>query len=328
MNRADVHPMTPARKLVVAVFAALLLLCPLVSVPSGAAASQQEKTLLLVSPAQEQQQSTLPGTKNAKHKQTHHKKKKKKKKKAKKPVVHQPTTTPPTPTPAPGEVLFDGSSPSSWYMNQSASPTRVATVSDPTGAPGSALQFTTLNGDVAPLTPTDNPRSQLDSQEVLRPGQEYWESFEVYLPASFPSSQPSNGFISLETAAYGEPFGGTPPACISIEDGDFRFQRNASAGYAVAWQEPIVKGQWVRFTWNFLFASNGWIQLYVNDQQVELADGNSQVSQLPMSMIDSTDSYGPWFADLQLYYQHNEFSSLTALFKGFRIATTQAAAEQ
>ena len=240
------------------------------------------------------------------------------------------TTTATTPAPPAGQVLFDGSSSSSWYLNQSATPTRVATVADPTGAAGSALQFTTENSDIAPATPTDNPRSQLDSPETLQSGQQYWESFEVYVPASFPSTQPANGWLSLQTTAYGAPYGGTPPACLSIENGDFRFQRNAYAPspYQIAWEEPLVKGQWVRFTWHFLFASNGWIELYVDDKQVELTDGSTQVSQLPMSMIDSTDSQGPWFSDLQNYYVHNEFSSLTILYKDYRIATTQAAAEQ
>ncbi len=60
-----------------------------------------------------------------------------------------------------GTVLFDGSSLTSWWLNQSAIPGRVQMVADPDGAANTAQQFTTYNTDVYPLTPTANPRSQL-----------------------------------------------------------------------------------------------------------------------------------------------------------------------
>ena len=152
-----------------------------------------------------------------------------------------------------------------------------------------AQQFTTYNTDVAPLTPTVNPRSQLDTPELFQSGQQYWESFEVYVPQTL--TLPTKGWISLESAVYGAPFGGTPPATISINDGAFRFQRNGvgTNPFQVAWTAPVVKGQWYRFTWHFDMAANGWIELYVNDVQQQLKSGSSSVLQLPIAMIDKSD---------------------------------------
>jgi hypothetical protein len=230
--------------------------------------------------------------------------------------------------------LFDGSLASSWYLNQSATSSRVDAVADPAGGASPTLQFTTYNGDVAPLTPTANPRSQLVSpQNVLTPGETVWESFEVYLPSSFPATQPSDGWICLQTPVYGAPYTASPPAEIYISDGEFRFGVNgaAPAPYALPWSMPLVEDRWVRFTWHFLIssdASTGWIELYVNGTQVPLNDGHGLVSRLPIALIDSGDAAGPWFSQLQLYYMLNEFPSLSVLYRGFNIAATQAAAEQ
>ena len=204
----------------------------------------------------------------------------------------------------------------------------MASVPDPTGTSAPTLQFTTYNSDVAPLTPTANPRAQLLTPAVIKKGQTLWESFEVYVPSSFPSIQPGEGWISLETAVYGAPFAGSPAAEIGIDGGDFRFQRDvyAPTPYSIAWSSPLVKDRWVRFTWHFLVARNGWVELYVDGTQVLLNNGSTRVRRLHMPLIDPTDATGPWFSDLQLYYMHNEFPSLTVLFKGFRIATTRSLA--
>ena len=226
-----------------------------------------------------------------------------------------------------GSVLFNGSPITNWWLNQSATPTRVQLVPDPSGAADTVQQFTTYNTDVAPLTPTVNPRSQLVSPtSVLKPGNTYWESFEVYIPQSFQFL--ANGWVSLQTAVYGYPYAGTPPLSISLENGSFRFQRNAYGGYPwqIAWSTPVVKGQWYRFTWHFLFSSTGWAELYVNNVQQKLKVGASLVSRLPISLLDPTDYKGPWISDEQLYYQLGMFPSTTAYFKNYMVATTQTAA--
>lgn len=243
-------------------------------------------------------------------------------------AVGAPLATTATTTPVTGTVLFDGTQISSWPENQSASPSRTQMVPDPDGQGGQAQQFTTLNSDVAPLTPTVNPRSQLVTPYVFKPGNTYWESFEIYVPQSFVFK--TNGWTSLESAVYGGPYNGTSPATISTENGDFRFQRNGYAPnkWQIAWQTPITKGQWYRFTWHFDFASNGWVSLYVNDVEQPLNNPTTGTTlQLPVNFLDASENKGPWMSQEQLYYQLGLYPSTSLYFKNYKLATTQAAAE-
>jgi hypothetical protein len=226
-----------------------------------------------------------------------------------------------------GTVLFNGAAISSWWMNQSASASRTQMVPDPAGGGGTAQQFTTLNTDVAPLTPTSNPRSQLCSPELFKSGQQYWQSFEIYVPTSFTFAK--TGWLFLESAVYGAPFNAQPPLTISIENGAFRFQRSGVGAhpFQIAWTTPVVKGKWYRFTWHFDLSASGWVQLYVNDVQQPLLNGSTQVTQLPLATLDSSDYKGPWYSQEQVYFQHNAYQSATIDFKNYAVGTTQAAAE-
>jgi hypothetical protein len=238
------------------------------------------------------------------------------------------SSTPSSPGSTLGPLLFNGTTLSSWWLNQSAAPTRIQLVPDPDGAGDTVQQFTTLNTDVAPLTPTLNPRSQLTGPlGVLKQGNAYWESFEVYVPTSL--TLPKTGWIALGAPVWGAPWNGSPPAGISINSGAFRFQMNGDGPnpWQIAWTTPVVKGQWYRFTWHYLLSSNGWIQLYVNDVLQNLKYGKTTVQQMPIAMIDAADAKGPWGWQEQLYYQLNAFKSASVYFKGFQIGTTQAAAE-
>jgi hypothetical protein len=230
----------------------------------------------------------------------------------------------------PTSVLFDGTLPTSWWLNQSATPTRVQMVADPAGTGGTAQQFTTYNTDVAPLTPTANPRSQLTGPtSVIKRGGTYWQSYEVYVPTSDTLPTNPSAWIGLGAVAYGAPFAGSPPVGLSIFKSMFRFQRNAYAPepWQIAWTAPVVKGQWYRFTWHYLFSATGWVELYVNDVQVGLRSAATTVKRLPIAMIDATDNKGPWEAQEQLYYQLNAMPSAQIYFKNYKIATTQLAAE-
>ncbi len=141
-------------------------------------------------------------------------------------------------------------------MNQSAPPTRVQLVPDPAGAGDIVQQFTTYNTDVAPLTPTVNPRSQLDTPETCSSLAAVLAELRGLHPPE-PHARARAGSVSLETAVFGTPSAERRRANISIENGDFRFQRNgvAPTPCQIAWTTPVVKGQWYRFTWHFLFAA-------------------------------------------------------------------------
>ncbi len=71
-------------------------------------------------------------------------------------------------------LLFSGSRIQDFEDNQSA-PGAVTEVADPAGSGRQVLKMAVDNGDVAPVTPTDNPRAQLDTPAFVptparRPG--------------------------------------------------------------------------------------------------------------------------------------------------------------
>ena len=224
-------------------------------------------------------------------------------------------------------LLFNGANKSAW-LDQSATSTRVRRVWNPTQGPGTALKFTAYNGDVFPLTPTLNPRAQLVTPLPVRPGGQFWESYEIYLPDNFPLAATRNNWLALGSPAFGPPWAGTPSVALSIVDGNFRFQRD---GYAadpgqIVWQAPVALGQWIRFTWHVLLSEHGYVQLWMNNQPAELNNGGTLTTTLRMPVLDPGNSAGPWFSQLSLYYKHNAFRQVTAYFRGFRIATTEALA--
>jgi hypothetical protein len=224
-------------------------------------------------------------------------------------------------------LLFNGTNKRAWAFDQSATSTRIRKVQNPTG-PGAALRFQTYNGDVFPLTPTANPRAQLVTPLQVRPGNEFWESYEVYVPPNFPLTASHHGWIGLGSPAFGAPFAGSPSVGLEIVNGDFRFQRNgyATNPWQIAWQTPLVLGHWIRFTWHVLLSQSGYVQLYMNNQQLELADGTTKSTTLYMPVIDQTNYLGPWYSQLSVYYKHNTFPHVTLYFRAFRIATTEALA--
>jgi hypothetical protein len=227
-----------------------------------------------------------------------------------------------------GRVLFSGALKSSWF-DQSAAANRVQDVPAPAGGAGEALRLQAFNSDVSPLTPTNNPRAQLTTPLNVRPGGQFWESFEVYVPNNFPVSETYRGWLALGSPAYGAPWAGSPSTGLLITDGEFRFQRNGYAAdpWQIAWQKPLVLGQWTRFTWHIGLSKDGFVQLFMNGKPQLLADGAASSTTLDMPVIDATDSKGPWIAQLSVYYKRNEFRDVTLYFRDFKIATTQALAQ-
>jgi hypothetical protein len=240
------------------------------------------------------------------------------------------TATSSTTTSSTGTVLFDGTYKKSWGLDQSATQSRVQNVADPTGITGNVLKFTTSQSDVYPLTPTANPRSQLVTPDtILKANQAFWESYEVYLPATFPVAGTYTGWLGLGSPFYGAPFNGTPSTGMAIDSGDFRWQANAYAAkpWQVLWQTPVTLAKWIRFTWFIKPSASGFAELYVNDQPVSVTYAGVKQNGAALPVIDPTDNVGPWASQLQVYYQANMLSSATVYFKNFKIATTQQAVE-
>ena len=165
-----------------------------------------------------------------------------------------------------GTMLFDSSRISSFYLNQSAAGA-VTEIADPAGSGESVYQMTVKNTDVYPITPTENPRAELVSQPMFHSGSEFWASSKFYLPENgFPSSVP--GWLTLMEGPYGEPFAGTPPWHLEVSGTSIQWSRNGTYNWDVPWKMPLIRNSWVTVTLHEKFATEGWVEMWINGQQI------------------------------------------------------------
>ncbi len=74
--------------------------------------------------------------------------------------------------------------------------------------------------DVAPVTPTTNPRAQLVSPALIALEGDYTVTVDLYVPSgSLPESIASGGWVEFLQFAYGPPWDGSPPLRWMTQDG-------------------------------------------------------------------------------------------------------------
>jgi hypothetical protein len=225
-------------------------------------------------------------------------------------------------------LLFNGTTLQAWALNQSAAADRITQLNGFAGHRGPVLRLTAYDGDVAPATPTDNPRAQLVGPSSIEDGDVLWESWEMRLPRSFPSLLTTQ-WLGLWTAAYGPPFDGTPPIGLGIFGSRLGLSQD---GYAPVpwhqlWSIPIPRDRWARITVHFDFASEGWVEFFFQDQPQELREDGQVAYRAPMAFIDPTNDGGPNSARIFVYFESGAAQEVTAYFADFRIGLTRAAVE-
>jgi len=134
-------------------------------------------------------------------------------------------------------LIFNGARIGAFLLNQSA-PGAVVEVPDPAGSGQTVFKMTVGDGDVYPITPTDDPRAELLSPPKVLPGHQYWWRAKFLLPANFPSSVP--GWLTVLEGPYGHPSNGTPPWHLEINRNHIQWSRNRSYSWDVPWRMPLV----------------------------------------------------------------------------------------
>lgn len=230
----------------------------------------------------------------------------------------KPTAAPPVNN-SPSDLLFYGASVSDFALNQSA-PGAVSEVSDPAGSGQPVMKMTVANSDVAPVTPTSDPRAQLLSPSIIDNGEEFWWSGKFFLPSDFPTSVP--GWLTVMEGPYGEPFDGTPPWHIEVNGSHIQWSRNDSYRYDVPWQMPLVRNQWVDVVVHERFAADGWVEMWVDGQPITFFGSGTYnpnhvapTTRLAMATRDHSNDEGPNFTVIQSYRKAGMFSSVS-LFQG------------
>ncbi len=218
--------------------------------------------------------------------------------------------------PQPSDLLFDGSQISDFDQLQEA-PGAITEVADPAGSAETAFQMTVADQDVYPITPTDNPRAQALSPALIHDGDEIWLQTKFMLPQDMPSV---HGWMSL-VSIYGAPFDGSSPWQIEVADNEIRWERNGTYDWDVPWRMPLVKGSWVSVLLHERFASDGWVEMWIDGQQVSFFGDDSRLS---MQTMDSSNDGGPNAAKIMQYREAGMFNSASVYFGPLKLGTTRA----
>jgi hypothetical protein len=249
--------------------------------------------------------------------------------KARQPRRHAVHSSAAAPEPLPPGVLFRGDQISDFWLAQSG-PGAITEVPDPAGSGEGVFKMTVSDSDVYPITPTENPRAEMLSPNTITGGQELWWSTKFFLPAEFPSSTPD--FVTLLQGPYGKPWDGTPPFHIEENGGVLKWQRNQTYDWDVPWQMPLVRNAWVSVMVHERFASDGWLELWINGQPITFFSGDTYnpndeapTTRLAMETEDGSNDASPNSIYLQQYRKKGMFSSLTTYEGPLTIGTTREA---
>jgi|SRR6187549_39964 len=225
-----------------------------------------------------------------------------------------------------GDLLFDGSHLADFDMIQAA-PDAMREVSDPLGSGTAAFEITVDESDVYPVTPTENPRAQALSPSFIDPGEEFWLRTKFMLPTSFPEV---DGWLCL-SQVYGPPFDGPSPWQLGIRGDELMWQRNGTYDYDIPWQMPLPKGRWVDVLVHQRFASDGWVEMWIDGQQVTFFQDSSYnpsdagpTPRVEMATVDSSNDGGANHAKIMQYREAGLFDSATVYFGSLLVGTTRA----
>ncbi|HEV7563252.1 MAG TPA: heparin lyase I family protein [Solirubrobacterales bacterium] len=221
----------------------------------------------------------------------------------------EPVEEPQPPSTPAEDPIFEGAEINDFEWIQAA-PRAITEVPDPLGSGETVLKMTVDDGDVAPLTPTDNPRAQALSPDVIEPGDEFWLQTKFMLPQDFPTV---TGWMSL-VSIYGPPFRGSSPWQIGVEGNKFSWMRNSTYRYDVPWEAPLRKGVWISVLLHERFATDGWVEMWIDGQPVTFFPGSQAAQRLEMKTMDSSNDGGPNSAKIMQYREAGMFETGTVYF--------------
>jgi hypothetical protein len=202
-------------------------------------------------------------------------------------------------------------------------------VRDPKGADRNVIRFTVRDTDVAPCTPTGNPRAQALSPSLLRPGGDYWIGWAVLVPDDFPrTTGAGDEWISLGSI-YGPPADGNGSNGISMNTSpgaeEFYYRRGAEYDFDQPWQMPLVRGRWVDFVFHVKLSADP--KVGYREQWVDSGSGWAQ-SKLAGQSRFFTSTFGeanggaPNVSKISLYRRRGIMETATLYFAGHRIGTS------
>jgi hypothetical protein len=228
-------------------------------------------------------------------------------------------------------VLFKATRLSDFWLRQCA-PGAITEAPDPAGSGKSAFKLTVSDQDVYPITPTENPRAEMLSPSTIVAGDELWWSAKFFLPADFPAWTPN--FVTLLQGPYGRPWDGPPPFHIEVNGGVLKWQRNSTYNWDIPWQVPLIRNRWVSVMIHERFASDGWIEMWVDGQPIAFFGSgtynpshHAATQRLEMATQDRSNDESTSSIYEMSYRKKGMFPSLTVYQGPLTIGKTRASVE-
>jgi hypothetical protein len=215
---------------------------------------------------------------------------------------------------APG-LLFEGARLSDFDALEAA-PGAFQEVPDPLGGGETVLQVTVNERDVAPITPTDNPRAQALSPDIIDNGDEFWLQTKFMIPTNYPFVPHWMSLLGI----YGPPYGGPGPFVLEVCENRLQWMRNGNYNWDVPFQMPLIKGSWVTVLMHQRFASDGFVELWINGQQINFF---GREPRLNMQTADRSNNGAPNSARISQYREAGMFETGTLYFGALKIGTTR-----
>lgn len=235
-------------------------------------------------------------------------------------------------SPAPGSaassLLFSGSKIED-FRGVHAAPGAIAEVRDPAGSRATVLRFDVSNRDVYPLTPTENPRAELLSPDIVRPGRSVWLATKFLVPTDFPVVR-SGEWVSL-VAIYGAPYRGSSPWNLELAGNSLQWQRNETYGFDIPYKAPLVRGRWTRVLIHERFSTHGFVAMWIDGRPIEFfGEGtynpshHRPVRRLKMATRDRSNGAGRNSARIMQYRKAGIFREGSIYFGPLRVGRTRA----
>src|SRR6201999_1439041 len=107
---------------------------------------------------------------------------------------------------------------------------------------------------------------------------------------------------------HGPPFASSSPWQIEVSGGNLQWMRNGTYHWDVPWKTPLVKGSWVSVLLHERFASDGWVEMWINGQPVSFF---GRETKLAMQTMDSSNGGGANSAKIMQYRKAGMFETGT-----------------